>query len=131
MRLDLQCCPPNRGCNSPERNQPCVLELCRQASGEEPEIALAVTRWNDLREALERGCGNREARFRRRTFERARSDALWALLMHAPAQAPKRGGRRRRGMRSDLSRARRSATRRDVLLRQNARGGAIERGALR
>jgi len=125
------CCPPNRGCNSPERDQPCVLELCRAASGEEPEIALAVARWNDLREALERGCGNREARFRRRTFERARSDALWALLMQAPAQAPKRGGRRRRRMRSGLSRGQPFAPRQDVLPRRNARGGAVERGALR
>ena len=102
-----------------------MLELCREAREEEPEAALAVSRWDDFRAALEGGCGNREARFRRRAYERARTDALCALLMQAFAQAASLRGRRAARLRSGFPFERRPATRLDVLMRQyTARRGA-------
>src|SRR5213078_4841431 len=44
-RLMRLCCPPGRGCDSLKRDEPCILELCREAASEEPEAALAVARW--------------------------------------------------------------------------------------
>jgi hypothetical protein len=117
MRL---CCPPNRGCNSPQHDQPCVLELCREARDEEPEAALAVSRWDHLRAALTGGCGNQEARFRRGAYERARTDALRALLMRAVAPAASLREQRAARRRSSFAIERRPTTRLDVLMRQYA-----------
>jgi hypothetical protein len=69
------CCPPGRGCNAPGGEEPCALSLCRAAAGEE-EAALALDRWG----AFE-NCRDRERRFRRRAFERARDRALITLAM--------------------------------------------------
>jgi len=77
------CCPPGRGCNSSQRDEPCVLQLCRDVAGEEPQAAQAVARWDAFREASRARVGKRERRFRRRTYERSRDDALGTLLMRA------------------------------------------------
>jgi hypothetical protein len=74
------CCPPRHGCNCPERDEPCILELCRQAMDEE-RAALAVRRWETLQGTPSRT--RDERRFRARAYERARDRALPVLLMRA------------------------------------------------
>jgi hypothetical protein len=73
-----ECCPPGRGCNSPNGDEVCALTLCG-VDKHEPDAALALARWEELQHtaAQER----RERRFRRRAFERARDRALQALAM--------------------------------------------------
>jgi len=88
------CCPEGRGCNAPERGEPCLLDLYRSAAAEVPEAGLALGRWEDWQSARERGCRRSEWRFRKRAYERARAEAMCALLMHTHAQA-RRGTRRR------------------------------------
>jgi hypothetical protein len=71
-----------------------VLELCRAAAAEEPDAALAIDRWEELRRA-DAAPSSRERRFRRRTFERARDRALQALAMRLkPWMLVKDAGRR-------------------------------------
>jgi hypothetical protein len=77
------CCPPGHGCNADGGAETCALELCRAAAGVQKDAALAVRRWNSLELARERGRGERECRFRRRAFERARDRALIALALQA------------------------------------------------
>ncbi len=75
------CCPPGRGCNAPQGDEPCALTLCSMVAEEESEAALALERW----EELQHGSGQEpraERRFRRRAFERARDRALQAVAMH-------------------------------------------------
>lgn len=73
-----ECCPPGRGCNSPNGDEACALTLC-SVDKQEPDAALALARWEELqRTAAE---DRRERRFRRRAFERARDRALQALAM--------------------------------------------------
>jgi hypothetical protein len=82
------CCPPGRGCNSPAKDEPCLLELCREALAGEPKAALAVARWDEWERASSRASSGRgERRFRRRAYERARDDALAPLLIRAQAAA--------------------------------------------
>src|SRR5205085_11354154 len=85
-----RCCPPGRGCNAPQRDEPCVLELCR-AAREEPEAALAAQRWEEWQRARRRAGARGERRFRRRAYERARENALAVLLAraHAARAAPR------------------------------------------
>jgi hypothetical protein len=90
------CCPPGHGCNAAGGAETCALELCRAAAEEHKDAALALKRWTSLVQARERGRGERECRFRRRAFERARDRALIALAMQ-PAKPGWRG--RRRGAR--------------------------------
>jgi len=71
------CCPSGHGCNAPGGNEPCALALCRAAARDEEDAALAQSRWG----ALEAASEQRERRFRRRAFERARDRALIALAM--------------------------------------------------
>jgi hypothetical protein len=73
-----ECCPPGRGCNSPRRDEPCVLTLC-SLDKQEPDAAMALARWEELQEVASEDRGER--RFRRRAFERARDRALQALAM--------------------------------------------------
>jgi hypothetical protein len=75
------CCPPGHGCNAEGDTESCALELCRSAAGVQKDAALALKRWGSLEQALERGRGERECRFRRRAFERARDRALIALAL--------------------------------------------------
>jgi hypothetical protein len=92
------CCPPGRGCNAEGDGEACALELCRSAAAEHKDAALALKRWSSLVAARERGRGEREFRFRRRAFERARDRALIALALQTGGPAPDRGswrGRRR------------------------------------
>jgi hypothetical protein len=111
------CCPPGRGCNCSEREEPCILELCRQAADDEL-AAIAVRRWEVLQGTP--GHNRHERRFRARAYERARDRALAALLMHAQLMSP--SGRSRRPARTAQSERPRSApnarqmTRLDVLL---------------
>ena len=90
------CCPQGRGCNAPESGQPCLLDLYRRAAAALPEASLALDRWEEWQTARERGCRRSEWRFRMRAYERARADALCALLMHAHTSARRRGPRRAR-----------------------------------
>lgn len=90
------CCPPGHGCNS-NGSEPCVLALCREMAGVEPQAALALGRWEEWRRVCEqRGAGRREKRFRRRAYERSRDAALVAVLMRRArlARSPARGRRR-------------------------------------
>jgi len=88
------CCPQGRGCNAPESGQPCLLDLYRRAAAALPEASLALDRWEEWQTARERGCRRSEWRFRMRAYERARADALCALLMYAHTSARRRGPRR-------------------------------------
>jgi hypothetical protein len=75
------CCPPGRGCNAPDGDEPCALTLCSMVADEESEAALALERWDELQD----GSGDEaraERRFRRRAFERTRDRALQAVAMH-------------------------------------------------
>jgi len=85
MRL---CCPRNRGCNSHEGGQPCVLTIFREAARTSEEARLAVDRWEAL-EAVEReGARAGERRFRRRAYERAREQALTVVAIDLAAETP-------------------------------------------
>ncbi len=74
------CCPPGHGCNAPGGDEPCALTLCRAAAGSEDDAAVALDRWGACWGAFE-AAGERERRFRRRAFERARDRALISLAM--------------------------------------------------
>jgi hypothetical protein len=112
------CCPPGRGCNALERDQPCVLDLCRATATGLRESALALDRWKELELARARGAGKRERRFRSRTYERAREDALRAVAMRSAINPDKptcRAGER-------TTRVRGPTTRPGVPLSQHGRG---------
>jgi hypothetical protein len=101
-----ECCPPGRGCNSPNGDEVCALTLC-SVEKHEPDAALALARWEELQRtaAEERG----ERRFRRRAFERARDRALQALAMSLRpgmlrTRRPAASSLRTRGRPSRLSR---------------------------
>src|SRR5947209_10810478 len=94
MRSMALCCPQGRGCNARGRGEPCLLDLYRSAAAEVPEAGLALGRWEDWQSARERGCRRSEWRFRKRAYERARAEAMCALLMHAHART-RRGARLR------------------------------------
>ncbi len=79
--------------------------MCRANADELPDAALAVKRWEEFERAWERSRSDREPRFRRRAYERARDRALIALAMQADGSAP------RRPRRADAARARVSALR--------------------
>ena len=51
---------------------------------EVPEAGLALGRWEDWQTARERGCRRSEWRFRKRAYERARAEAMCALLPKYP-----------------------------------------------
>jgi hypothetical protein len=87
------CCPPGHGCNADGAAETCALELCRAAAGVQKDAALAVKRWNTLELARERGRGERECRFRRRAFERARDRALIGLALQSGTASAEPGGR--------------------------------------
>jgi hypothetical protein len=94
------CCPPGHGCNAEGDAEACALELCRAAAAEQKDAALALKRWSSLVAARERGGrGEREFRFRRRAFERARDRALIGLALQTGGPVPERAGwrGRRRG----------------------------------
>jgi hypothetical protein len=96
------CCPPGRGCNAEGDAEGCALDLCRAAAAEQKDAALALKRWGSLVAARDRGRGEREFRFRRRAFERARDRALIAFALRTGGSVPGRGGwrgRRRGGAR--------------------------------
>jgi len=102
------CCPPGLGCNRSDPSGACALELCRAWASSLKAAAVACARWDALQAA-----GERERRFRRRAYERARDRALVAIaLAPAPPRAARRGhGARRRGASPQLagSQVRRSA----------------------
>ena len=75
------CCPPGHGCNADGDSEPCALNVCRDAAPGHDDAAEAVVRWGVLQAACEHRCSNRERRFRRRAFERARDRALLALAL--------------------------------------------------
>jgi hypothetical protein len=98
------CCPPGHGCNAGGGAETCALELCRAAAAVEKDAAVALKRWSSLEVAIERGRGERECRFRRRAFERARDRALIALALQAGTPSVEPGARG--GWRSRRRRAR-------------------------
>jgi hypothetical protein len=100
------CCPPGHGCNAAGGAETCALELCRAAADEQKDAALALKRWNALELAHARGRGERECRFRRRAFERARDRALIALAMQPTAAERGRPGWRARRRRARGGRGR-------------------------
>jgi uncharacterized protein (DUF2267 family) len=77
--------------------------LCRETGREQREAALALARWKDLQQAQAHKAGRRERRYRRRAYERAREDALGALLVRAatsvrrPTHGPSRRPTQMRG----------------------------------
>ena len=77
------CCPGGHGCNAPNGNEPCALEICRTIAGWESEASVALARWEALQSAIEQGCSEGERRFRRRAYRRARDKALIAEAMRA------------------------------------------------
>jgi hypothetical protein len=107
------CCPPARGCNSAEHDEPCAVALLRAVAEEEPKAQVALERWDELERVRDERKATR--RFRRRAYARARERALVALAMRTEPQdgaaAPRRrgagfrlrGGRRRA---TDLARRR-------------------------
>ena len=119
------CCPQGRGCNAPERSEPCLLDLCRRAAREVREAALALARWEDWQRARERGCRRSEWRFRKRAYERARAEAMCALLMHAhmPDRRVARRRARRRPDAGGTGAEQAPTTRLGTLLRQSGPGG--------
>jgi hypothetical protein len=82
------CCPPSRGCNAPDGDQPCALRIFTAAAGAIPEAGLALARWDVFQRAAREAPSKTERRFRRRAYERARDRALRAVAMEY--------GRRRR-----------------------------------
>ena len=77
------CCPAGHGCNAPSGDEPCALSVCRAAAGYDADAAAALARWRAFEKA-----GDRERRFRRRAFQRARDRALITLAL-AP-EGPRR-----------------------------------------
>lgn len=77
----LACCPASRGCNAVGADQACALELCAATAAEVAEAAVAVSRWRTFQKACEHRRNENERRFRRRAYERARDDALIALVL--------------------------------------------------
>ena len=75
------CCPAGHGCNGQGEAEPCALDVCRAFESQIPEAVLAVRRWEELERACEHRRSDRERRFRRRAYERARDRALIALAM--------------------------------------------------
>jgi len=118
------CCPQGRGCNAPDSGEPCLLDLYRRAAAAVPEALLALGRWEEWQTARERGCRRSEWRFRKRAYERARREAMCALLMHAHTSArrgtPKRA--RRGGDAAGAAPEPQSGTRLGVVLRQSGAG---------
>jgi hypothetical protein len=78
------CCPPGHGCNASNGSEACALALFRAVAAEETTAARALARWNAFTEAEQSG-GQRERRFRRRSYERARNRALIAVAMRGPS----------------------------------------------
>jgi len=87
------CCPAGHGCNSPGGKEPCALTLLGGAAPTDRDAAKAMARWGSLMQSEQAGCGERERRFRRRAFERARNRALIGLAMGR--KRPTRDARRR------------------------------------
>jgi hypothetical protein len=81
------CCPARHGCNAPDGGEPCALALCRAAAIDERDAAVALARWAALQHAADGQRNDRERRFRRRAFERARDRALIALAMRRGREA--------------------------------------------
>ena len=77
------CCPRGYGCNAPNGDEPCALEVCRLITNWQSDASLALARWQEFECACERGCSESERRFRRRAFQRARDRALIAQAMRA------------------------------------------------
>jgi hypothetical protein len=74
-----------------------VLKLLRTTFREEPNAAVAVARWDELRFACERSdTGKLERRFRRRAYERARDAALIGVSMRAAQLAARSSARHER-----------------------------------
>jgi hypothetical protein len=92
------CCPAARGCNAKGGREACALEVCRAAAPQLREAALALKRWDALQAASDHG-SERERRFQRRAYHRARDSALIAIALQLAAQAARLPGhgRRRRG----------------------------------
>src|SRR5437763_5790315 len=90
------CCPRGHGCNAPGTEEPCALDVCRAADPELREAALALERWAALERACEHRRNERELRFRRRAYERARDHALVAVALHGASATPAIAVRRAR-----------------------------------
>jgi hypothetical protein len=93
------CCPAGRGCNSADRDEACVLTLCRTFAAAEPAAALALARWELFEDASQHHpASHGEQRFRRRAYERARDRALAGITMRTTARLiDSQTHRRRRG----------------------------------
>src|SRR5581483_4723641 len=89
------CCPEAHGCNAPSGKEACALELLRAAAPGDRDAVKALDRWKLLVRAAEAHSGERERRFRRRAFERARNRALIGLAM-GPKRPSRRLDRKRR-----------------------------------
>ena len=85
------CCPPSHGCNAPGEDETCALTLLMAAAPGDRDAARALDRWEAFEACAERGGRERERRFRRRAFERARDRALIRRALRlgrAPTSAP-------------------------------------------
>ena len=74
------------------------MELCRAAAAQLREAALACARWEALQTAWADSSSERERRFRRRAYQRARDSALIAIALQGAARTrqERRHSRRRR-----------------------------------
>lgn len=90
------CCPPSRGCNAPDGDQPCALRIFRAAAESIPEAGQALARWEVFQRAARDAPSKTERRFRRRAYERARDRALGAVAMEY-SRRRRRPGFARRG----------------------------------
>jgi hypothetical protein len=88
------CCPAGHGCNGQGDDEPCALDVCRANADELPDAALAVKRWEEFDRAWQRRPSDREPRFRRRAYERARDRALIVIALQSGEIPP---SRKRRG----------------------------------
>jgi hypothetical protein len=100
------CCPAGRGCNAPDSDQRCALQLLERAAAQLPDAALALARWSALEECREGGGSASERRFRQRSYQRARDRALVALALLDPPSP----GRARRARSPRVHPARASAS---------------------
>src|SRR5579864_895190 len=88
------CCPAAHGCNGKGGREACALDVCRAAAPQLREAALALKRWDALQAASDAG-SERERRFQRRAYQRARDSALIAIALQQAARRRRHGTRRR------------------------------------
>jgi len=78
------CCPAGLGCNGPDPEAGCALELMTDVAEDLEQAARALARWELFVRVSERPPRDGERRFRRRAYARARDAALIAIALQRP-----------------------------------------------